>query len=85
MINTVIVNDYHAPLDSVNLNDINYRVAFTVEGYRDSKRRSDPRYVKQFILIHSKDSNGVKVDRFMPFHECTAEDFDEFYPLEPKY
>ena len=67
--------------DIVNLNTINFRVAFTVEGYLDSKRKDDPRFVKYLIRLYGK-KEGKTYERLVPYHECTPEDFALFDPID---
>ena len=64
----------------VNLNEIGFRFAFTIENYLTSKRKDDPRYIKWFArLLYRKDSKWG--NKMIPFHRCTAEDFAEFNPI----
>ena len=67
----------------MNLNDINYRIAFTVEGYYDGKRKDDPRFVKFLIRLYGQ-KEGKSYERLVEYHECTKEDFDSFDPIDPK-
>ena len=47
-INKLTIPAHYSALDKVQLDDINFRLAFTVEGFLERKRRDDPRYVKWF-------------------------------------
>lgn len=64
--------DYH---DRLDLNEIGFRLAFSVEGYHSRERKDDPRYVKYFVRIF-----GVNQDReyekVLGFHECTRADWE---------
>ena len=57
-----------------NLNDMNFRLAFTMEGVIDQERKNDPRYVKQYVRLFGKNPAGERNDRLIPFHECTEAD-----------
>ena len=35
--------------------------------------------------MKSKDDNGEATETFYPLHDCTEQDFDEFFPLQEKY
>ena len=77
------MQDYYTSDDVVNLNKINFRIAFTVEGYLDQKRKDDPRFVKYLIRVYGK-KEGKAFERLVPYHECTVEDFNRFDPLDDK-
>ena len=68
-----------------NLNDMNFRLAFTMEGALDIERKNDPRYVKQYVRTFGKNKAGVLNDRVIPFHECTEADLSQFYPVQSIY
>ena len=69
--------DYNTRL---NLNEINFKMAFSVEGYLDNQVRDDPRFVKYIVRIFGK-KNDVEYQEIIPFHKCTEDDWDQF--LEP--
>ena len=71
------IYDYSTRLD---LNEINFKMAFSVEGYLDSQGRDDPRYVKYIVRIFGK-KDGVEYQEIIPFHKCTEQDWEQF--LEP--
>ena len=51
-INIVTIPNYYAPENRLNLNDANFRMAFTVENVLGKKRRKDnPKYVKYVVQI----------------------------------
>ena len=39
----------------------------------------DPRYVR-LIIRHFWKENGEKFEKILPYHICTEEDYDQFYP-----
>ena len=45
-INKLTIPAHYSALDEVQLDDINFRLAFTIEGFLERKRKDDPRYVK---------------------------------------
>ena len=65
------------PLD---ISERNFRVAFAIEGYLDGQMKADPRYVK-YIFRESFRKNGEWGERLLPHHECTEDDYEEFYPI----
>ena len=70
------VFDYN---EKINLNEIGYRVAFSVEGYHSREMKDDPRYVKYLVRIFGK-KEGVEYEKFIPYDKCTEEDWAEFPP-----
>ena len=42
----------------IDLNEINFRMAFSIEGYLDSEVKDDPRYVKYIVRVYGK-KDGV--------------------------
>ena len=67
--------------DKFNFESTKYRIAFTVEGYFSKEMKNDPRYVK-FFVSYSKKVNGKRVFESLPFHKCTADDYDSFLEIE---
>ena len=65
---------------TVNVNEIGFRMAFTVENYLDNKLINDPRYVKWYLRMYAK-RNGEWYQEMLPYHTCTQADFDSFAPL----
>ena len=66
---------------SINLNERNYKFAFSVESFLHPKqRKSDPRYVKYLFRMYGQ-RNGEEFQRIIPYHNCTDEEFDQFYPV----
>ena len=66
----------------LNLNERNFRVAFTVESYLSPESKNDPKYVKYLVNLHGR-RNGVAYRRVLSYHKCTNEEYDEFYPVKP--
>ena len=57
-----------------NLNDRNFRIAFTFEQYTTKKLMNDPRYVRWIFRIAGTQDN-VYNERILPYHKCTDEDY----------
>ena len=84
MSQSVLPNEF-LPDEKFNINEMNFKVAFTIEGIKDNERKDDPRYVKQYARYFGIDKDGVRNDQMIPFHECTDADFELFNPLMPIY
>ena len=64
----------------VDMKDINFRAAFSVENYFDRRMIDDPRYVKTLMrLIGTK--GGELYEKILPHHKCTEADYAEFDPV----
>ena len=62
------------------MNERDFRIAFSFEGYLDEVLKVDPRYVKWIFRIWGA-KNNEKYERILPYHKCTPEDYAEFYPI----
>ena len=51
------------------------RFAFGIEGFLDKELKEDTRYVKNLVRLAGK-KGGENYEKILPFHRCTAEDFD---------
>ena len=51
----------------VNLNEIGFRVAFTLENYLTNEVVNDPRYIKWIARMYKK-VDGVYSEEILPFH-----------------
>ena len=69
-------HDYNTQMD---LNEINFRLAFSVEGYHTRKIKDDERYVKYLVRIYGK-KNGREYDYLINYHKCKVEDWNKFPP-----
>ena len=76
-INVKTTKNFFDSYTRVNLNEINYRVAFTVEGYHDQEMKNDPRYVKYMVRIFGI-KDGEKYQKMIPYHICTDSDWALF-------
>ena len=67
---------------ALNLNKRNSRFAFTIESYHSPyNQKSDPRYVKYLFRLYGK-REGKLYQRVLPYHKCTEEEYNEFYPVK---
>ena len=83
-ISETIVLNHLQPLDYLNINEINYRLAFTVEGQFEKERKDRPEFTKFLVRrLVINPEEGYREERFIPFHECTDEDYAQFYPINP--
>ena len=83
VVSEVIQRNHFTIKDSVNLNDINWRMAFTFEGQFEEEMKDDPRYTKILIRqLQIKPDVGFREERFIPYHKCTDEDYAQFYPIQ---
>ena len=67
----------------VNFKEDGIRFAFGIEGFIDHNLKLDSRYVKNLVRFWGK-KGGVEYEKLLPYHKCTADDFDEFAPPQPE-
>lgn len=77
-----IDNEFPAS-ETVNLNDINWRMAFSVENFGTRDAIFDPRYVKWIVRFLEKRGENF-TERRLSTHKCTAEDFEMFHEVSLK-
>ena len=68
----------------LNLNKINFKAAFRFSGlnywwYYEIK--DDPQYVKMIVSLSGMGVDGKPIERIIPHHKCTPEEYAEFYPI----
>lgn len=78
-VTSVLEPDVFDQNDAMNLNEIGFRLAFSVRGFYDKQLKDDPRYVKYLAKIEGI-KDGESFDKRIPFHKCTDEDWNEFPP-----
>ena len=66
--------------NKLNLNDRNFRIAFSFEHFGTGKLVNDPRYVRWIFRISGTKDNKW-FHHILPYHKCTEEDYAEFYPI----
>ncbi len=69
--------------DTVNFNDINFRLAFSIRSDITKELIDDHRYVK-WIVRRRGVRDGEAFEEMLPFHKCTDADYEEFYPVAKK-
>ena len=63
----------------MNLHEMGFQFAFTVENYLDRKVRDDPAYVK-FIVLVINEKEGVVSEKLLSYHKCNETDWEHFAP-----
>ena len=66
----------------INLDEANIKMAFAIQGQDDRELKYDPRYVRLFIELKTRHSDGTTDNKLIPYHYCKEEDFAKFYPLQ---
>ena len=79
-VNDSKIDGYFPSSETVNLNEIGWRMAFSIENMETRKQIRDPRYVKWIVRLYKKHPEGL-TEQHLPFHRCTTEDLAQFYPL----
>lgn len=77
-INDSKIDGFFDKEETVNPNEINWRMAFTIENYDARTAIDDSRYVKWIVRVYQIDGDVLKETR-LPFHKCTAKDYEQFY------
>ena len=65
----------------MNLNDRNFRIAFSFEEKKAKELKDDPSYVRWIFRVKGQIKNE-EFEHLLPFHECTDEDYAQFYPIK---
>ena len=64
---------------------MNFKVAFqfsTQDKTTDEiVNLNDPNYVKMIVKLFSFDKDGLPYEKIILHHECTEEEYNEFYPI----
>ena len=77
-ISSSLIENKYDKTEIVNLNDQNFRIAFSVEGQYDKIARDDPRYVKWYARLSgfSLTTDGdEEFERIIPHRKCTEADY----------
>ena len=75
-------NEYRTRENQLNLNERNFRVAFKYGHALPHYSLDDPRYIRRIIRTWSWDEDITTMkENILPFHDCTEEDYDQFYPI----
>ena len=78
------MQQYYDSKFHVNLEEIDFKIAWAVESYADGSARDDPNYV-QWVVQLTTSISGNKTVRPLTYHRCTDADFDEFYEPGESY
>ena len=82
VINEISMPEYYEATESLNLNEINFRMAFTVEGQFETERKDSQSYAKFLVRRLKLTADGEREESYLPYHECTEADYLQFYPLK---
>ena len=77
MISQIRESNFYDFNTRININEIGFKMAFSVEGYLDKKNKDDPRYVKLMARMVYK-VNGEAQEKVLKLHKCTEKDWSEF-------
>ena len=78
-INIVTEQDVFNSDDLINLDEIGFKFAFTIENYLSNERRDDPAYVKYLVRYYTS-KDGVESNRLLTYHKCNETDWIDFAP-----
>ena len=84
-IGTFSVDDKYDSENPIILKDVKFKAAFNLIG-RDPENgknvsKDDPNFVKMIVSFTGHDEDGKKYEQIIPHHECTEEEYVEFYPI----
>ena len=75
------VPNFYGPNDQLYFNDINFKFAFSAEGYWDEEMKNDKRYVKWMARHWFTNEAGETKNELLGTHKCTKDDLSDFYPV----
>ena len=78
-INNYMIQSHFDALETVNLNEIGFKVAFSFRNLFTAELIDDSRYVK-WIVRKNGYRNGTAFEELLPYHKCTDADYAGFYP-----
>ena len=64
------IDGYYNSGDHLNLTDIDFRFAFTIEGVFGRESKIDPRYTKLIARLRGS-KNGTQLETRLGYHDCT--------------
>ena len=79
-INDYPIEEYFGVAETVNLNEIEFKFAFSYRNRETHSLVDDPSYVK-YIVRKTGIRNGTEYEELLPFHKCTDDDYAGFYPV----
>ena len=74
-INVSTIPSYFDVTETVNLNEINFRLAFSYRSYNSKELVDDPRYVRWIVRMRGR-RDGKDYEELLPYHKCTDIDFE---------
>ena len=83
IINSLTIPAYYTAFDKIILDEINFKMAFTIEGFIERKMKNDPRYVKWIVRMFGQ-ADGEEYEKIIPHHKCTYEEIAAFSTPDPK-
>ena len=69
---------------STTFDDIGFKLAWAVEDHSTLEAKDDPNYVMMQALLRVQTNNVIK-SVSLPFHKCTEDDWNEFYPPQASF
>ena len=73
-INVVEIEDHYDIEEVLNLTEIGFRLAWSVEGNLDKQNKNDSKYVKWLVRLLGK-KDGEWYQKIMPIHNCNEDDW----------
>lgn len=61
--------------------DLNFRMAVGVRLEGEKQLKYNPKVIRWIAKMTSKDDTGTTTETYLPLHDCTEEDFEDFHPL----
>ena len=70
--------------ERINLSQGNFRIAFAIENYFPPLYlKNNQTYMKWIFRKYGK-INNESFEEILPYHDCTEDDYKEFYPVDKK-
>ena len=87
--NNPVVNVVNKPnaineAEIINIGASDFRFSFGIEIKTGKIFADDPAFIR-WRVRHFGRKNGEYFQNFLPFHKCTAEDMDQFYPISDQW
>ncbi len=79
-VNINTLPSYFDVTETVNVNEIGFRFAFTLENFLDNTKKDDPQFIKWLARLYYR-NDSKWYEKILPFHKCTAKDFSDFFPV----
>lgn len=67
-------------VDFIELQQIGFKIAFTVMDFKTKEILDDPSYVQWNVYMHeATDFERNTPKKMLAYHKCTEEDYDSFF------